>query len=73
MAPIYARSLLDSGSETEFKIKGFFILGAIACVILVGPILIMIVYGGWSKWILLAVVGLAALVTAASLGLMTVD
>jgi len=58
-------------SPEQIQIIAFFGLFLASLLLLAGPILFMIIYGGWSKWILLAVTGLAALVTAASIGFLT--
>lgn len=58
-------------SEHLLQLIAFFGFFGASILLLTGPILVMIIYGGWSKWILLPVVGLAALVTAASIGLLT--
>ena len=55
----------------QIQIIAFFGLFIAAIVLLAGPILVMVLYGGWTKWILLAVVILVALVTAASIGYLT--
>jgi hypothetical protein len=58
-------------SPEQIQIIAFFAAFLASLLLLAGPILVMIIYGGWTKWILLAAIGLAALVTAASIGFLT--
>ncbi|KAL6715549.1 hypothetical protein ACLMJK_006510 [Lecanora helva] len=49
----------------------FFIGWGASVGLLATPISVMVFYGGWTKWILLAVVALTALLTAAAIGWLT--
>ena len=49
----------------------FFALWVVCILLLAGPILVLILYGRWSKWILLAIVAMLAFVSAASIGYLT--
>lgn len=59
---------LSSLTNADYKVIATFLLFGFTCVVIAGPILVMILYGGWSKWILLAVFALALLVSAAAVG-----
>ena len=60
-------------NERVFQVVVFWAIFPIVLLLLAAPVCIMIFYGGWSKWILLAVVAMTAMVTLGGIGVFDHD